>query len=135
MNLDELCASLPNGLHDAELLAFEVDYSRHTLTCRLNVWVGDMNDASRREAYRPARVVFERIAYVVVEPPDERSPWLDGTPLTIDAGIGDPVDSPVIPPQPVGYFRGYFFLGALNAFMRFGAEDATLEWLGEESSR
>jgi hypothetical protein len=54
MTFRKLVASLPNGLHDAELRRFEFDYEQRKLRFELAIWVGNLNDPKSREVYRPA---------------------------------------------------------------------------------
>jgi len=136
MNLEELAATLPNGFHDAELRTFEMNYVSRTLTCDLDIWIGDIEMEAARELYRAARLVLGGVAYLVIEPPDERQSWLRAGAVTIDAGIGEPVQGKwECPVQPPGAFRGYFYVGELNAFMRFAADEASLEWRGQAENR
>jgi hypothetical protein len=80
--------------------------------------------------------VLDGVAYVFIEPPDERDPWLRPGAVTIDAGIGEPAQSLYrSPAPPAGAFRGYFYVGELNAFVRFAAEEARLEWCGDVENR
>ena len=42
MQLDELIATLPNGLHDSHVSKVELDYVARTLKLDLQVWVGSI---------------------------------------------------------------------------------------------
>jgi hypothetical protein len=133
MNIDELARTLPNGFHDAGLRGFTMDYVARTLNLALDVWTGDMDDPNRREAYRPADVRLADVAYLAIEPPDERQPWLDGESIRIDAGVGQPPKSQyTVPAQPVGSFQAWVYLGELNTFLHVVAKDASLQWAGDE---
>jgi hypothetical protein len=133
VNLFELADTLPNGFHDAGLRRFTMDYVRRTLDLEMDVWVGDMDDPSRREAYRPARVTVTRVAYLVTEPPDARYPWLKPGSLTIDTGTGRPGTSSIaLPEAPPDMVAGYIWIGEFNAFFHLAAESAELEWTGPE---
>ena len=50
MTLNEVAETLPNGFHDAELRRIELDYDLRSCRIQVDVWVGDMDDTSRREA-------------------------------------------------------------------------------------
>ena len=76
MTFDEVAASLPNGIHDAELQRFEMDYVHRTLRFDLVIWIGNMDDSQRLELYRPARLTLDDVAFLVIEPPDVNYPWL-----------------------------------------------------------
>jgi hypothetical protein len=54
VNIDELEADLPNGLHDALLRAFSADPAGQRAEFVLDVWLGDLHsDATAdRERYR-----------------------------------------------------------------------------------
>ncbi|MGH6930388.1 MAG: hypothetical protein ACREEV_18870, partial [Dongiaceae bacterium] len=62
MTFRQLVASLPNGLHDAELRRFEMDYEQRKLRFEVAIWVGDISDPKRRELYRPAILTFADVA-------------------------------------------------------------------------
>ncbi len=129
MTLDELAASLPNGLHDALLVAFTVSHERKTLSLDLQLWVGDPAAAlpSEREARRPVRLEFTGLVLCVVDPPDERYPFDVAGPLMIDAGDGQPSTAPVpLPPVPPGAFLAWVFVNPWNSFIRVVARDVTL---------
>jgi hypothetical protein len=53
MTFNEILASLPNGLHDAELLRFEMDYVQRHLVFELVVWMGDMDTSHGRCRVEP----------------------------------------------------------------------------------
>jgi hypothetical protein len=84
MTFEEVAASGPNALHDAELQRFEMDYVHRTLRFDLVVWIGDMDDPRRRELYRPARLTLDDVAFPVIGPPDINYPWLKAGPIRID---------------------------------------------------
>lgn len=133
MNFNELALMLPNGFHDSELKRFVMDYIHRTLQLDLDVWVGDMEDAARREVYRPARVTLSRVAFLVVEPPDTRYDWVKPGRIRVDWGEGSPPKSScTIPSPPAGSIVTYLYLGELNSFLHFAAEEALLEWTGHE---
>src|SRR2546425_3075947 len=103
MTFEEVAGSLPNGFHDAELQRFEMDYVHRTLRLDLVVWIGDMDDSRRRELHRPARLTLDEVAFLVIEPPDVNYPWLKAGSIRIDAGEGQPLQSPsTLPVAPAG---------------------------------
>jgi hypothetical protein len=133
MTLDELAHTLPNGFHDAELRSFTMDYVARTLDLSLDIWTGDLDDPKKRELYRPARLSLAQVAYLAIEPPDDREPWLKGESIQIDTGLGIPEASPyAMPIHPAGTFRAYLYLGGLNTFLHVAAEHASLQWTGDE---
>jgi hypothetical protein len=136
MTFQEVAVSLPNGFHDAELQRFEMDYVQRLLQFDLVVWIGDMDDKRRRELYRPARVTFESVGFLVIEPPDTSSPWLKPGRIKIDAGDGQPPQSvSALPNAPAGTSIMWLYLGEVNRFLLFSAGNASLEWTGPEENR
>ncbi len=136
MTFKDAAASLPNGFHDAELQCFEMDYVHRTLRFDLVVWIGNMDDSRRRELYRPARLTFDDVAFLVIEPPDVNYPWLKAGRIRIDAGEGQPPQSSsTLPAAPAGTQSAWMYLGELNRFLHFSAGSASLEWTGPEENR
>ena len=136
MTFQEVAALLPNGFHDAELLRFEMDYVHRKLQFDLLVWIGDMDDSQRRELYRPARVTFDNVGFLVIEPPDNDYPWVVPGPVTIDAGEGQPSQSSsTLPTATPGNSTTWMYLKELNRFLLFSAASALLEWTGPEENR
>jgi hypothetical protein len=135
MNLTDLAETLPNGFHDAQLHRYQMDFAAERLVIELDVWVGDMEDRARREAYRPARLTLGAVRSFVMEPPASEDPWLDRGSVTIDTGVGERWEgSGSLPATPPGFFRAHFFIQELNTFFHALAENASLEWLGDEYS-
>src|SRR4029450_6602830 len=80
-----------------------MDYVHRTLRFDLLVWIGDMDDPRRRELYRQARLTFDDVAFLVIEPPDVNYPWLKAGRVRIDAGEGQPPQSSsTLPVAPAG---------------------------------
>jgi hypothetical protein len=136
MTFGEAAAALPNGFHDAELQHFEMDFVHRKLRFDLVVWIGDMDDSRRRELYRPVRLTLDAVAFLVVEPPDVNYPWLTAGRIKINAGAGQPPQSSsTLPVAPAGTRTTWIYLGELNTFLLFSAENASLEWTGPEVDR
>jgi hypothetical protein len=136
MTFEETVAALPNGFHDAELQRFEMDYVHRTLRFDLVVWIGDMADSRGRELYRPARLTLDDVAFLVIEPPDFKYPWVKAGRIRIDAGEGQPPQSSSpLPVAPAGTRTTWIYLGELNTFLLFSAGSASLEWTGPEVDR
>ncbi len=135
MTFRQLVASLPNGLHDAELRRFELDYEQRKLRFELAIWVGNLSDAKSRELYRPAILTFADVAYLVAEPPAVAIPLNSGA-IRIDAGEGRPKQSSTaLPDAPSNTTVTWIYLDDLNTFLMFAAGEATLEWTGPAESR
>jgi hypothetical protein len=131
VNIEELEADLPNGLHDALLRTFSSDATERRAEFILDVWLGDLRSSvtAERERYRPARLELLELAYLVIDDPDPRYPAGDGSPLRVDACAADD-DSQRSRQVPRGGFAGRFFVTEWNAFIHFAALDARLTWLG-----
>jgi hypothetical protein len=136
MTFQEVASSLPNGFHDAELHRFEMDYVHRRLQFDLVVWIGHMGDPGRREVYRAARLMFDSVAFLAIEPPDINYPWLKVGRIRIDAGDGQPRQSQsALPAAPASTSTTWMYLGELNTFLFFSAGNAELEWTGPEVNR
>ena len=131
MNIEELEADLPNGLHDALLRTFSTDVPERRADLILDVWLGDLASSvtAERERYRAARLELLGLAYLVLDDHDTRYPVGEGSPVRIDACPADdhPQRSRQVPP---GGFAGRFFVTEWNAFIHFAARDARLIWIG-----
>jgi hypothetical protein len=130
VNIEELEADLPNGLHDALLRTFSSDAPERRAEFILDVWLGDLRSSvtAERERYRPARLELLELVYLVIDESDPRYPAGDGSLLRIDACAADddPQRSRQVPP---GGFAGRFFVTEWNAFIHFAALDARLTWI------
>ncbi len=137
MNFEEVTDTLPNGFHDAELRRLEMDYVQRKLQFDLDVWIGDMRDPPEgREIYRPARVTVEKVALLVIEPPDANYPWQEPGTITIDTGEGLPRQaSSILPEIPAGSQMTWMYMGALNRFLLFAGGESSIEWTGPEENR
>ncbi len=130
MTIDELEASLPNGFHDAELFSIAAYFGSREARLELNVWLGDMDVPGRREVYRRAVLVLSDLHYLSIDPPQSdpgRGPY------KIDSGPGQPSTAPAAVPQAAQPYLHWFFVSEWNAFVRFSARSARLEWQGEQT--
>jgi len=131
MNLDELAASLPNGLHDARLHKIIVDYGNHEARFIFDIWVGNMNAKidSKREVYRKEEVILSGLLFLASEPPDSAYLLQQDGPLIVDVGAMHAISKPIsikIPPLPKGAFVNWIFVRNWNSFMYVAANDARL---------
>jgi hypothetical protein len=125
---------LPNGLHDGVLRRVAVDYERRVLSLEIEFWIGDM-DKDRREIYRPGRVTITGLSFLIIDNPRNGGGPFTGE-LIIDGGMGQPETSVVaLPRLEDGAFLYWLFVNEWNGFIRFAAQSATLEWLGDEIAR
>ena len=127
VTLEELEASLPNGLHDAELLTLQVDYARYEAVIDVNV---DVSVGEAEDIYRPARLMFSGIQFVAIDPPTVR-PRNVGLSI-IGAGAGQPSTAPTsIPEIPSDCFLCWIFVVNWNSFIRIAARNVAHQWLGD----
>lgn len=130
MNIDEIAADLPNGLHDALLRTLSSDPAERRAELILDIWLGDLHSAaaSERECYRAARLELLGLAYLVLDDAHQQHSVTDGSPVQID--VCDADDSPERVRQvPLGGFAGRFFVTEWNAFIHFAALEARLTWI------
>ena len=71
MNLDDIEAGLPNGLHDSRMHAYSSVADEQRAEFVLDVWVGDLHSTvtSERERHRRARLELFGLGYLIVEEP------------------------------------------------------------------
>jgi hypothetical protein len=135
MTLADIEQTLPNGLHDAELVRLEVDYSLGQASLCLNI---DMSNASERspknDEYQLSRLTFKDLQFVVIDPPNVDSDY-PGISL-VSAGMGQPRTSPQdLPAIRADCFLCWFFISRSNSFIRLAARDTSLEWINPPSPR
>jgi len=137
MTLEELEDLLPNGLHDAELHRFVVDYPSRMLTIDLAVWVGDVDQPRElREAYRDARIRVSGLHFLVSEAPDPKYPFQNSKELTIDGcDVKERLNKDLLEALPADVFVRSLWVSEWNAFMHIAAKDASIEWITEASVR
>jgi hypothetical protein len=130
VNIEELEADLPNGLHDALLRTFSSDVVERRAEFVLDVWVGDLHSATTAERERrcPARLELFGLAYLVVDRLDRGTALGTGSPVQIDACAADE-DADLARQVPEGGFAGRFFVTEWNGFIHFAALEARLTWL------
>lgn len=124
MTFPELERTLPNGLHDAELLDVTIDHEREQVVFELNLDVSENTDEQDR--YRRGRITFSGVAFVAIDPPaGEIVPGVS----IIDAGTGQPATAPcALPDLPDDRFLCWLFVVRSNSFIRLAAQTVTLEW-------
>lgn len=132
MDIADIERSLPNGLHDAILSRYEIDYEARKAKLHLQVWVGDLNSEAEeeREKYAEAVLVLQGLRYWAIEPPSKENSLQSG-PYACDTGSVENANTHTareLPSAEVGTFRGYFFLYAIEAFAYFCAEEASIEF-------
>jgi hypothetical protein len=133
MTLEELENTLPNGLHDAEVKAIAVDYETASVTLRVDIWVGSMDDPrDKREAYKSGHLEITGLIFLVMEPPDSGYAYKNGPELIIDAvGVGKGLDTELLKTVPIGAFVRTFWVNQWNACMHVAASNAEIQWMNE----
>ncbi len=131
MDIFEIADSLPNGLHDAEVVDLALSYERALLQIRLDIWIDDIDAPEQtREEYRPARVELTQVEYCLFDRPDPGYPYKERGRLTIDLCAPDvAVD---LPGQGTA-FR--LWVAEWNGFVHIRAGEAVLTWLGPATLR
>jgi hypothetical protein len=124
VTFQELERTLPNGLHDAELLKIDIDNKRRQAILELNLDVSMSEDA--REQYRRGRITFSGVEFVAIDPPAGENAF--GV-SSINAGTGQPVTAPCsVPDLPKDCFLCWLFVVRSNSFIRIAARTVTHEW-------
>jgi len=130
MNIEQIEADLPNGLHNALLRTLSSDPAERRAEFILDVWLGDLHSSAawHRECYRAARLELLGLAYLVLDDSHTRHPATDVSPVQIDACAAD--DNLERSRQvPRGGFAGRFLVTEWNAFIHFAALNARLTWI------
>jgi hypothetical protein len=133
VQLMEIENSLPNGFHDAFLESIHVDYESRRATFKLQLWIGDIDAATKtqREAYEESSLELLDLVYLVVEGPDPRTKYADAKKLWIDAGEAKPGTAPGTPipveQLPRGTFAYWIFVRDWNSFIHVAARGARLK--------
>jgi hypothetical protein len=132
MTLEELENTLPNGLHDAEVMRISVDYELRILALDLDVWVGDMDEApEKREAYRKGLIEISGLLFLAMEPPDPNRPFQNGS-LRIDGcDLSKNLDKKLLDSLPPEAFFRSLWVSEWNAFIHIAAREAHLKWADE----
>ena len=130
MNLQDLEADLPNGLHDTRILSFVHLEDERRAEFLTEVWIGDLqsNVHSLRERHAPARIELLEVAYFTVDEPHPKVLVRGSKAITIGACTAEPSqeDARRIPE---GSFAGRFYIFEWNAFIHFIAHNIRFTWL------
>lgn len=131
MTLEELEATLPNGLHDAYLERVVIDYAQGRACLDLRVSVGSPEDRNESpELYRPATIELFGLRFLAIDPPGPGAQPPGPRRVWIDAGPGRPPtsDRTVPSPLPEGVFLHWIFIRDWNSFFYVAATEAKLKW-------
>lgn len=130
MNLQDVAAELPNGLHDSRLHTFSSDPDRTRAEFVLDVWLGDLHSTvpAERERHRRARLELLGLGYLIVDEPDPRYGPFGTSPVQIDLCAPDD-DAERSRRVPANGFAGRFFITDTNSSIHFSAVEARLIWI------
>lgn len=128
---EKLYDLLPNGLHDADLRSFTMNYAEHELTLAVAAWV---STGEPRELYRSARVTFGGVTFICIEPPRDRAELSIKQSIRIDAGVLD-LQHELVAHLGVADPVNYVFMKDFNSFIFFSADHVLVEWTGPEEVR
>ncbi len=130
MNISDIEASLPWGLHDAYLEAIEIDWPNARLTVTVRVMMSENQDMDQR-----ARIVLSGLVFCTFDPPEiDATHGYEPTPaggLWVDTGDGaaNADAKRRLPAVPKGSFLNWFFVRQWNSFIHVCARDAELVWI------
>ena len=135
MTLDELDKTLPNGFHDAEVAAVELDYVGRTAKFRMSLLVGSPDDpVPERDARQRAVLSVTGLYFCAIEPPDPNYPFASGKSVVVSGDPAEPDHLPSLPALmgklPAGTWCYRFFVVDWNSFMHIAARDAEVTFTG-----
>ena len=129
MTIDEISKTLPNGFHDSDLIAIQVDFEHATATMDFAVDVSDW-DIESKVVPRRGRLTLTGLLYFVLEPPYGDQAYEQQT-QSISDGSSDFTElanPPKLPKLPEGSFAEWFYSASDNNFLYVAASDAQFDW-------
>lgn len=130
MTFPELARTLPNGLHDADLLDIEVSFERGVaaLAVRLDVGTNDEDNVQLREA----TVRLVGIRAIVIEGPNHQ--WEAADSLDISNVVTSAENYPAYASYSHEVQKLFLslFVGQWNSYIHIAAESAEIEWTGQQ---
>lgn len=136
MNIAEIEASLPWGLHDALLQSIAIDWPKAKLTLAVRVKTSEHQDFDRACEIQIDGLVFCSIDAPEIDPKRNYEP-VPRKGLWIDAGEGAPNDDARsrLPAIPDGCFLHWIFVRDWNRFIHICGRSATFTWTEPEPVR
>ena len=115
----------PNGLHDAYLLGFTVDYRKRVLCLDLNWLVGTPEGETKeqREGYKPGTLVVSGLKYCVVEAPAKGTGDEPDQIAGFETGLTE-IERCKLPEVDQDTFRHSIYVGHWEAFIHFAGISA-----------
>jgi len=132
MTLEEIEQSLPNGLHDAQIIRIGLDYVNREVS--LDMEIAWSNPDSDSEVWRSATLILTSFLYCIIEAPDPEYPFASRKGLLVDAGSEDPASQSgtQLPEKlPEGAFKCWFYVNDWNSFIYLAALNAEITLHGE----
>jgi hypothetical protein len=139
VTIEEIGGSLPNGFHDSDILAINIDYAKGEVTFLVEIDFSSP-DEKVEEAGRIGELKLTGLLYCVIEPPAyslskeylfcKDSLWIasDSSDFSLLKAC------PKLPePIPDGGFRHWFFISSHNCFIYVAAMGAALQWREEQT--
>lgn len=130
MNISDIEASLPWGLHDAYFEAIEIDWLTARLVLTARVMMSETQDMDQRAKIAISGLVFCAIDPPVIdarrgyEPTLARGLWVDS-----GQGAGNADAKRRLPAVPDGCFLHWFFVHQWNSFIHICAHNAEFIWI------
>jgi hypothetical protein len=130
MNLEELEATLPWGLHDAYLERLQIDWPEAKLVLDVRVMITEHQDMDQR-----ALITITGLVFCSVDPPEiDLAHGYEPTPvggLWIDSGVGPANEDSGgrLPRIPDGCFLNWLFVHQWNRFIHICGRNAYFAWL------
>jgi hypothetical protein len=130
MNLEDLEATLPWGLHDAYLERIEIDWPKAELVLDVRVMITEHQEMDQR-----ARISVTGLVFCAMDPPEiDPARGYDPTAehgLWIACGTGAANDDARsrLPKTPGGCFLHWIFVRQWNRFIHICGQSAELTWL------
>jgi hypothetical protein len=130
VNLSDIEASLPWGLHDAYLESLALHWPKATLAMTVRVMMTKHQDMDQRASILVTGLVFCSIDAPEIDPERGYEPTpIEG--LWIDSGTGPatPEAASRLPNVPDGCFLHWFFVSQWNRFIHICGRHAELTWI------
>jgi len=129
MTMEEVEYRTPNGLHDAYVKGFSVDYETATLSLEIEWFVEVLKEetAEQKSIWQRGTLVIKGLEYLVIEPP--RNGLRDLNDFAPDqmhgyATTSDEVASKGLPDVSGNAFRHSLYLGYWESFIHFAGTSA-----------
>lgn len=123
-NLSELAATLPNGLHDAEITSISFDYVTRIAAFTVTPVPGPSQPA------RSVKIIFHDVKFLAIDPPDPARDFASSGSLTVNIQPSSPELLPMLPKYKaeLGATNIYsIYADELNGFVHIGSGSVELK--------